>query len=241
MDIGFKDRSLVDSDEQLAGRVNRNASKNDCKVFIFNYDREVKIYGKDKRYEQKLPFNIYKEILETKKFDIIYDKVNLDINKLNESEVYENLEDYKKNFKRFDFRKIHEEFKLIDTDTTSVFVPLDIDRKWFSKSELAFLDIFDYDFSSHISGEAVFEFYQKIIEAEQGFIEKMIDKKQIGGIMSKFMFSIFTNSKLENELKSYYDLPIFEQFGLIYLSHWEKVYSLQAGIDDSKFETDIFL
>lgn len=241
MDIGFKDRSLVDSDEQLAGRVNRNASKDDCKVFIFNYDREVKIYGKDKRYEQKLSKEDYEAILNDKNFDRLYDKVNSDINKMNESSVYENLEDYKKNFKRFDFRKIHEEFKLIDTNTTSVFVPLNIDRKWFSESEQIFLDAFDYDFSESISGEYVFDIYQKIIEAQQGFIEKMIDKKQIGGIMSKFMFSIFTNSKLENELKSYYDLPIFEQFGLIYLSHWNKVYSLEGGIDDSKFETDIFL
>jgi CRISPR-associated endonuclease/helicase Cas3 len=241
MDIGFKDRSLVDSDEQLAGRVNRNASKNDCKVFIFNYDREVKIYGKDKRYEQKLTFPIYKNILETKDFDLLYDKVNYGINKLNESKIYENIKEYLDNFKKFDFRKINEEFKLIDTNTTSVFVPLDIDRKWFSKSEREFLDAFDYDFSKNISGEKVFEIYQKIIEAQQGFIEKMIDKKQIGGIMSKFMFSIFTDSKLEQELKSYYDMPIFEQFGLLYLLNWEKIYSLKSGIDDSKFETDIFL
>jgi CRISPR-associated endonuclease/helicase Cas3 len=241
MDIGFKDRSLVDSDEQLAGRVNRNARKNNCKVFIFNYDREVKIYGKDKRYEQRLSKADYEAILNDKNFDRLYDKVHFDINKMNESEHFVNLEDYKANFKKFDFRKIHEEFKLIDTNTISVFVPLDIGREWFSESERKFLDAFEYDFTKNISGEKVFEIYQKIIEAQQGFIEKMIDKKQIGGIMSKFMFSTFTDSKLEQELKSYYDLPIFEQFGLIYLSHWEKVYSLNGGIDDSKFETDIFL
>lgn len=27
MDIGFKEKSLVDSDEQLAGRINRNSSR----------------------------------------------------------------------------------------------------------------------------------------------------------------------------------------------------------------------
>lgn len=236
MDIGFKDRSLVDSDEQLAGRVNRNASKNDCKVFIFNYDREVKIYGKDKRYEQRLSKLDYEAILNDKNFDRLYDRVHIDINKMNKSEHYINLEDYKDNFKKFDFRKIHEEFKLIDTKTTSVFVPLDIDRKWFSESERKFLDVFDYDFSKQISGEKVFNIYQGIIETQQGFIEKMIDKKQIGGIMSKFMFSIFTNSKLEKELECYYDYEIFEQFGIFYLSHWEKIYSLEVGIDDNKFD-----
>jgi len=56
--------------------------------------------------------------------------------------------------------------------------------------------------------------------------------------MSKFMFSIFTNSKLNKELLSYCDHEdeIFEKFGLIYLSDWKKVYSLEGGIDDSKFD-----
>jgi len=241
MDIGFKDRSLVDSDEQLAGRVNRNASKNDCKIFIFNHDREVKIYGKDKRYEQRLAFPLYKKILEAKNFDLLYDNVNEDINKQNESEVFENIQDYLNRFKQFAFRKIDEEFKLIDSKTTSVFVPLDIDRKWFSENELQFLNVFDYDFSKAISGEYIFKIYRKIIEVEQGFVEKMIDKKQIGGIMSKFMFSIFTDSNLEKELKCYYDYEIFEQFGLMYLSNYEDIYSLEEGIDDSKFENGIFL
>src|SRR5690606_27921607 len=30
MDLGFKDRSLIDSDEQLAGRINRNVNKREC-------------------------------------------------------------------------------------------------------------------------------------------------------------------------------------------------------------------
>lgn len=243
MDIGFKDRSLVDSDEQLAGRVNRNASKNDCKVFIFNYDREVKIYGKDKRYEQRLSKVDYEAILNDKNFDRLYDKVNSDINELNKSETYENLEDYKKNFKRFDFRKIHEDFKLIDTQTTSVFIPIEVERKWFSKSELAFLDIFKYTHSKKVEGKKVFDIYKNIIFSEDDFVKKMIDKKQIGGIMSKFMFSIFTDSKLNKELLAYCDHEdeIFEKFGLIYLSHWEKIYSLEGGIDESKFKTDLFL
>jgi len=243
MDIGFKDRSLVDSDEQLAGRVNRNASKHGCKVFIFNYDREVKIYGKDKRYEQKLSKEDYEAILKDKNFDKLYDKVNLDINKMNQSEHYVNFEDYKANFKRFDFRKIHEEFKLIDTDTISVFVPLDIDRKWFTENELAFLDAYGNYHSKKVQGAEVFKIYKNIIFGEANFIKKMIDKKQIGGIMSKFMFSTFTNSKLNKELLAYCDHEdeAFEKFGLIYLSHWDKVYSLAGGIDDNKFETNILI
>lgn len=241
MDIGFKDKSLVDSDEQLAGRVNRNASKNDCKVFIFNYDREVKIYGNDKRYKQKISKADYEKILNDKNFDRLYDEVNSDINKLNESEVYENLDDYKKHFHSFNFRKIHEEFKLIDTDTTSVFVPLNIDRKWFKTNELKFLQSYFGDFTNKIQGEKIFEIYKKIIFGEDDFIKKTIDKKQIGGIMSKFMFSVFTNSKLNNQLLEYSDPSIFEQIGLIYLSNYENIYSLNGGLDDSKIPSDCII
>jgi CRISPR-associated endonuclease/helicase Cas3 len=243
MDIGFKDRSLVDSDEQLAGRVNLIAIKNDSKVFIFNYDREAKIYGKDKRYQQHLAFPVYKEILKSKNFDLLYDSVNDGINQLNESDVFENMQDYLDNFKKFNFRKVNEEFKLIDTQTTSVFVPLNIDRKWFTKAELAFYDISDSGGSSHVSGEVVFGVYKNIVFGEDDFIRKMINKKRIGGIMSNFMFSIFTDSKLNKELLSYCDHEdeVFEKFGLIYLSHWERIYSMEGGIDDSQFETDLFI
>lgn len=39
MDLGFKDRSIVDSDEQLAGRINRNVNKNNCKLYLFNCEK----------------------------------------------------------------------------------------------------------------------------------------------------------------------------------------------------------
>lgn len=238
MDIGFKDRSLVDSDEQLAGRVNRNASKIGNKVFIFNYDREVKIYGTDKRYEQKLSKEEYEDILSNKNFDKLYDKVHSEINKMNESEYFVNLEDYKANFKKFDFRKINEEFKLIDSQTISVFVPLKIDRKWFSKSELLFLDSFEFDFSQIISGENVFSIYLKIISTEKEFIGKLINKKQIGGIMSKFMFSSFSDPKTSANLLSYSSESIFNDFGFYFLEDWKEIYCYKSGIDLEKFDNE---
>ena len=50
MDLGFKDTSLIDSDEQLAGRINRNVNKPRCKLFLFDYDRsEERRVGKECR------------------------------------------------------------------------------------------------------------------------------------------------------------------------------------------------
>ena len=79
MDLGFKDTSLIDSDEQLAGRVNRNAKKDNSKVYLFNLDKEDNIYRGDPRIEfQRTEINLeeHKHILEKKEFNRLYDKIH---------------------------------------------------------------------------------------------------------------------------------------------------------------------
>lgn len=244
MDIGFKDKSLIDSDEQLAGRVNRNATKDGCKVFIFHHDREAKIYGKDKRYEitsEQISHVDYQSILHKKDFDKLYNKVQGHINKINENDYFINLDTYKGYFKSFNFQKIHQEFRLIEDNTTSVFVPLEIENEFFTENEIKFLESIGEKGLTKVSGERVFEAYKKIVVGDDDFIQKAINKKQINGILSKFMFSIYTNSKLESQLKHYYDYEIYEQFGIFYLSHFEEIYSYEDGINDKKFEEVSFL
>ena len=55
--------SLIDSDEQLAGRVNRNARPEPSQVFIFDMDPAFRIYGSDLRYkitQDHISFDDYK-------------------------------------------------------------------------------------------------------------------------------------------------------------------------------------
>ena len=49
MDIGFKDVSRLDSEEQLAGRINRSCLKKDSIVYFFHYDNAKDIYINDYR------------------------------------------------------------------------------------------------------------------------------------------------------------------------------------------------
>src|SRR5690606_31168898 len=94
MDLGFKDRSLIDSDEQLAGRINRNVNKKDCVLFLFNYDKESTIYGDDKRLEltrKHIDTEQYKEILNNKDFDRLYDIVINDRDRWNNAKMTENF------------------------------------------------------------------------------------------------------------------------------------------------------
>lgn len=244
MDIGFKDRSLIDSDEQLAGRVNRNASKQGCKVYLFDLDKTYIVYKEDKRYEamrKAIPLSKYELILNDKDFDKLYRLVFKAIDKLNESILHENLEDYLELFRGIHLREIHERFRLIDSQTSSVFIPLTISSSYFSASEQKFLSSINILSDAKVDGSDVFSAYKNIVLGEGLFVQKMINKKQIAGVMSKFMFSVYTNSKLEKELQRYADAEIFEQFGLLYLSHWTEVYEYESGIMEQKFSTDIFL
>jgi CRISPR-associated endonuclease/helicase Cas3 len=94
MDLGFKDRSIIDSDEQLAGRINRNVNKESCTLYLFNYNKESVIYGHDHRYKitkEHIREDEYRRILKYKDFDSLYDKIFDERNKWNTKEMVQTL------------------------------------------------------------------------------------------------------------------------------------------------------
>jgi CRISPR-associated endonuclease/helicase Cas3 len=184
MDIGFKDRSLIDSDEQLAGRVNRNARSKPASVYLFKLDRAFTIYGKDLRYKitrEEISDEEYREILKTKNFDMLYKRVCEQINKENLIEYIEGLNSYLKYFKYLKLYSIHHQFRLIDDETCSVYVPLIIPRNSFSKEDLRFLKSVNVSVDNNfISGAEVWEIYCQIATSPSSdFIQKRIDLKRI--------------------------------------------------------------
>lgn len=256
MDLGFKDRSLIDSDEQLAGRVNRNASKQNCKVYMFDFDKTRFIYKNDKRLDVAAVYqnDTYKSILNSKDFDTnFYDNVKNEIIKLNESSLIQNLSDYLAYFKRFNFHEINNKFKLIEQDNGSVFVPLPIPKKHFDNTDLVVLEYFEIpDFENEegitcINGKDVWDRYIEIIgfskERKGDYMHNQTKLKQIYGVLSKFMFSSF-NNQIE-KIKLYLDngdgFTDYKQFGLYYLSSWEEIYSYDGGLNMNYIDSDIFL
>lgn len=266
MDIGFKNRSLVDSDEQLAGRINRNVNKEDCQLFLFNRDEAGVLYGNDKRYkvtQKQLKTEDYQEILRDKNFDKLYDLVFQDINGLNVKKMMINFEDYEKDVKKMNFQSVHEKFKLIDQDNLSVFVPLavplevdgstpDTREKVFSDQELYFLKQANIlPNSAHcIEGEEVFGLYSDLINNRRtDFTQQQVSMKTIQGIISKFVFSVFDDKKgkMRNNLISYADTEKFKShnnenndgllYGFVYLSHYQDVYDETFGLNESAFDS----
>ncbi len=243
MDLGFKDRSLLDSDEQLAGRINRNASKEGSKVFLFDCDNAKTIYGKDQRYKhQQKDKEIYfgfKEILLNKTFDMLYEKVFEDTKKDDWTDAGK-LKSYLENFNQFNFQHIHSEFQLIENnDSRSIFIPVDIDiPDEYSKKEFHNINILT-DSEEKISGEKLFDTYISIIKNKDAdFIKRQIELKKLTGLMSHFTLSVYPN--ILNEIQDKCDAEK-NQYGYEYLSFWKECYDINSGFNLEKARQDIIL
>ncbi len=246
MDIGFKNRSLIDSDEQLAGRVNRNARTVPAKVYLFNLDRPYPIYGKDLRY--RLTRDIitpeeYQNILQNKQFTKLYNYVCDHINHENANEFIRGIHSYLDHFKKLRYSRVDWEFQLISEENVTVYVPLQIPIHHFTEKNIEFISKFTgQSINEFLDGELVWKTYVNIVENKDiNFIKKRIDLKKIYGIMSQYMFSIFSHSGVLAELKNFADLEIYNHYQILYLSHWDKIYSYTDGIKDEKFEEAMFV
>ncbi|WP_442795947.1 CRISPR-associated helicase Cas3' [Pelobium manganitolerans] len=253
MDLGFKDRSLIDSDEQLAGRINRNVNKQGCMLFLFNYNKESIIYGKDKRLEltrKCISREQYFDILKNKDFDKLYDLVLNDRNEWNNKEMVAGFSEYEGKIKSLKFQSVHEDFKLIEQNNISCFVPVHIPvkvdgvveeqkEKIFSTMELDFLRQYNVlpNDDDEIDGKEVFDIYLALIHNRQEFIRQKTQEKILQGIMSKYVFSLFANDNIERKLIEYSDEEKSE-YGYKYVEYWKDFYDIETGMRDADFNSN---
>jgi CRISPR-associated endonuclease/helicase Cas3 len=221
MDIGFKEKSLLDSDEQLAGRINRNSSKEGNKLFLFiigkGNDKFVyktdKRKGMDGKYQED---GKDKNILETKDFDKFYSQILDRIIDSNEKTYMENLNTYINHLKNLRFCESH--IKLINMQSISVFVPHNTMAKLYWNA------------------------YKKAItNQEKDLIDKKIDIKRLSAKISKYTFSLADYPKSGIEyLETYGE----KKYGYLYLEEWyfecdgKKLYSYKDGLDTSVLKGD---
>ena len=244
MDIGFKDRSLIDSDEQLAGRINRNVNKENCRLFLFNYNRESLVYREDARLQvsrRNISTELYKEILEKKCFDKLYNLVIDNKNKWNNTPLTVSFSRYEQLLKQLRFERVHTEFQLIESKNISCFLPVDLpikvgEHNFFSKIEIDFLAAHQIypNGESKIEGEKVFDIYLDFVYNKVDFISQKIREKVLQSILSKYVVSLFASSKVEQNIIHFCNMEKSE-YGYFYVDRWEDFYSEEGGMDASKF------
>lgn len=177
MDIGYKDISFLDSEEQFIGRINRSSKKKNCIVYFFNLDDARLIYRKDKRLEYNLNKLEARNWLETKDFMSFYEKILIRIKEETEKHTNKNIANFLKECEFINFKKIEEDLQLITTNTTDIFLNYKI-----------CID------NQNIQGEDIFKKYVEIYtNKEFSYSEKKVKLSQIAEYLNLFTYSINTN------------------------------------------------
>ncbi len=118
MDIGYKDISKLDGDEQFMGRINRSCLDKGV-VYFFNLDEAESIYRGDFRAEKKYSLinEWVKEILISKNFNKYYEKILIGLKENYNDSTRENLNTerfFKEDVGGLKFSQVAEKMKLID-------------------------------------------------------------------------------------------------------------------------------
>ncbi len=245
MDVGFKDRSLLDSDEQLAGRVNRNATRPPAPVYLFDLDSEAGIYGPDLRLKvaRKLAAIDYERILREKDFNYLYGQV-IDLLNSKEGKLTDSFGRYQELVRLLEYEAIDRQFQLIDNDTESAFIPLRLDKECFTNKECELLQAAGVfagpDTSQTIDGQRVFEWYLATLKNKSGdFIRDREARQRLQSIMSKFTISVYP--QLAAQLRGATPGQDWHNYGFVYLNEPAKYYSYEEGLlPTATFSSDIW-
>ena len=117
MDIGYKDTSKIDSEEQFMGRINRSAKKNNSIVYFFNKDKADDIYRNDIAVKYNLTIEKNEDMrkaLMNKDFSKYYSEIIKFIREKNKN-LYEGTNKFFKNsVGKLNFNDVKNRMKLID-------------------------------------------------------------------------------------------------------------------------------
>ena len=267
MDIGFKHVSLPDSDEQLAGRINRNVKKQGCRLWLFYSGDDPKvIYGDDFRYQRLADERkkdtvahrqLHEALLRHKAFGELYGRVFGFIDGLEDTPGVKDIVTYERHLQELDLVKAHEEFQLIEGRNETVFVPLriplavpgseEVNDQLFTPDELRFLGGLGVDVAGDtLDGAEVFTAYINVIhppevegeKRKRDFIRDQNNYRRMAAILSRFSFSLMSTKELQCRLVQFCDTDK-SAYGYHYLQHFRAVYTLTDGLDQDQFDRGI--
>lgn len=218
MDIGYKDISKLDSDEQFMGRINRSCKREGI-VYFFNIDETSGIYKDDVRVNKdySLLNKEMREILINKNFAKYYTPVLEAIKrKYNNSESDSNLEGFFiKDVGKLNFPSIEKRMELINDDmwSLSVFLARTI----------------ELENGVVIDGKKVWDDYKTILsDNTMGYAEKEVKLSVVRSNLNYFIYQVKKSDIIYNDRVG----------ELYYIEDGEK-YFKDGKIDKEKLTTGI--
>ncbi|MTT31375.1 CRISPR-associated helicase Cas3' [Terrilactibacillus sp. BCM23-1] len=167
MDIGFKDISLFDSEEQFLGRINRSC-KREGLAYFFNYSDASVLYKKDARLEHDLMKPEYQQALVEKNFKPLYEMAFEWLRPNRNDNLYSQ-------FKALRYKDVETSMRLIDQITVTIYLPYKLKTK-----------------DKVIDGEKLWKDYKYLIWDNQlSYAEKKIKLSQKQVEISYFTYTLY--------------------------------------------------
>lgn len=221
MDLGFKDISTLDSEEQFMGRINRSCKKQGSKVYFFDMDDVEKIYRDDNRLGFDLKEEKYREILKNKEFGEYYKEVLEKIQTKGfryNNGLLTNYDNFAELLKKLNYKEISKTMTLINSQNFTLYFPFQIDIsqykgvKEFDKAKLEEKYLSD----GFLDGQKVWEAFQDLNTID-GYAKKQIEASKINALIQFFTFNILKfNEKqrpyIGEEIGGYYFIQNHEDF-----------------------------
>lgn len=220
MDIGFKNISILDADEQFLGRINRSCKKKNCKVYFFKLDEGNLIYKSDVRIRKEFTLlnKEMREVLLNKDFNKYYNKVLEVLDDLSNKEDEENIENFRKNkVVQLNFEQINKRLKLITDEMKTKMV-------FFSRS----VNIE----GEEIEGNEVWkEFKEILLNNKIGYAERRVKLSKVMEKVDLFSYNI----PVEMTYRLSYQSKIGDN--ILYIEDGEK-YFVNGKFDRKKLQSD---
>lgn len=184
VDVGYKNISGLDNEEQFLGRINRSCKKSGKAYFFYLTDAK-KVYKNSVIIENKL--NLFsdemRDVLENKNFDVFYSKV-LEILKRKAKEKINN-DNFETIIFNKKFRLLKERMQLIEEQ--------DDKKTYFFNRTLTDEEI--EEIGENIDGREVWERYVEILK-EENYAKKIVELSKIREKMMYFLYEVKKNVEL---------------------------------------------
>jgi CRISPR-associated endonuclease/helicase Cas3 len=175
MDVGFKDVSLPDAEEQFLGRINRSCRKIGSKAYFFNYDDARKIYRDDQRVDYPVTLPYIATLLKNKDFAGIYEGILRDVKMQGTARTREHIQYLHQACLEQNYRMIEEKMRLI-SPTYSIFLAHGL------KTE-----------EGVISGQGIWQRYKALsVDKTLGYGEKQVRLSELAEAMSYFTYTVYS-------------------------------------------------
>ena len=184
VDVGYKNISGLDNEEQFLGRINRSCKKSGKAYFFYLTDAK-KVYKNSVIIENNL--NLFsdemRDVLENKNFDVFYSKV-LEILKRKAKEKINN-DNFETIIFNKKFRLLKERMQLIEEQ--------DDKKTYFFNRTLTDEEI--EEIGENIDGSEVWERYVDILK-EENYAKKIVELSKIREKMMYFLYEVKKNVEL---------------------------------------------